>query len=309
MSRLLEGGVKVLSGPFGSELKELGSIIGISDLQDATKIVEGGIYRQATLDLFRRYLPSVDVPATNTFGARVLLRKGQPELYREVIQAQVRVALEALVGTRGKHLFVSFGSFGFEGGGCYNPEKAPSDAKEAQDFHEQQVVEVIEWVRRGIVEAVVFETISTGKEALGAVFAAEKFKIPVIPSFVVDATGNLKTGERLADVMRHIDSITGNYPLGYSVNCCPLAGAEEAIGHANGKRDRLIMAYPNASDADPSTLEEVCGAVSVRDHHTTAAHLVKMTMNNKSLKIVGGCCGFDPVAIDTIARAIKAGFR
>jgi S-methylmethionine-dependent homocysteine/selenocysteine methylase len=305
MSRLLEGGTKILSGPFGSELQSLGDRIGVRDLQNATNIVQGGIYRQATLDLAKLYAKFADVLTTNTFGARALLRSGQPELYREVVEAQVRVILEALEGTKGKNLVVALGPFAVGNPGCYDATKAPTDSYEARDFHEQQLALVRELMKKHPIDAVVFETISTGREALGAVLAAKKMSVPVIPSFFVDANGNLKTGDRLADVLRHIDNVTGNYAEGFSVNCCPLAGAEEAISHSNGKRDRLVMAYPNASDADPSTLEEINGAVTVRDHHTTAAQLVGMTTRNESLKIVGGCCGFDPEAINTIGKAIR----
>ncbi|MBI5754456.1 homocysteine S-methyltransferase family protein [Candidatus Peregrinibacteria bacterium] len=308
MSRLLETGVKTLFGPYGSELQALGDRIGVKDLQNSTNITRGGIYREATLDLARRYLRYADVATTNTFGARALLRYGEPQLYREVVETQVRIILEALDGVDGKNLVVPLGPYGVDNRGCYNLAEAPSDSFEARDFHEQQLAVVRELRKQNPIDAVVFETISTGREALGAVLAAKKMGVPVIPSFWVDVEGNLKTGDKLADVLRHIDNTTGNYPLGYSVNCCPLAGAEAAIGHANGKRDRLIMAYPNASDADPSTLEEVDGAVTVRDHHTTAAQLVRMTMNNMSLRVVGGCCGFDSGAIATIAGATQNGF-
>ena len=303
MSRLLEGGTKVLFGPYGSVLQERREGLGVPDLQNSLRIVEGGIYRNQTLDIARGYLRAgADVATSNTFGARAHLRHGNPELYRDVVQDQIAVTLEALQGTSGKNLLVPFGPYGVDNAGCYNLAEAPSDSYEARDFHAEQFATIRELYRKGLIDAVVVETISTGREALGVVLAAQKLGIPVIPSFLVDGTGNLKTGDKLSDVLRHIDGATGNYALGYSVDFCPLGGAEEAISHANGKRDRIVMAYPNASDADPSTLEEVDGAVSVRDHHTTAAQLVGMTKIS-SLRVIGGCCGFDQDAISKIAGA------
>lgn len=303
MSKLLEGGSKVLFGPYGSVLQERGAALGVKDLQNSSRIVDGGLYRNQTLDIARGYLRAgADVATTNTFGARAHLRHGHPELYRDIVKDQIGVTLEALQGTRGKNFVIPLGPYGVDNHGCYNLDEAPSDSYESRDFHEQQFAVVKELMKQGRFDAVVVETISTGREALGVVLAAQKLGIPVIPSFWVDGTGNLKTGDKLSDVLRHIDGTTGSYALGYSVNCCPLGGAEEAISHANGKRDRIVMAYPNASDADPSTLEEVDGAVSVRDHHTTAAQLVDMTKFS-SLRIIGGCCGFDQDAISKISGA------
>jgi len=303
MSKLLEGGSKVLFGPYGSVLQERREKLGVPDLQNSSRIVDGGIYREQTLNIAKDYLlAGADVATTNTFGARAHLRHGNAELYREVVQAQIDVTMEALNGHSGKNLLVTFGPYGVDNKGCYNLREAPGDSYEARDFHEQQFAVVRDLARKGLIDAVVVETISTGREALGVALAAKKLGVPIIPSFWVDATGNLKTGDKLSDVLRHIDGVTGNYPLGYSVNCCPLDGAKEAISHANGKRDRIMMAYPNASDADPSTLEEIDGAVSVRDHHTTAAQLVDMTKIS-SLRVIGGCCGFDQEAIRVIVGA------
>ncbi len=302
MSRLLEGGTKVLSGPYGSVLRSREKELGVLDLHDSTRIVEGGHYRTQTLAVARAYVEAgAGVIATNTFGARRLLREDNPGLYREVVEAQIAVVREALSGHTAKNLVAAFGPYG----DCYDPSAAPNDSYDARDFHLEQLGVVRDLWKEVGLDAVVFETICTGREALGIVLAAKKLGLPVIPSFVIDKDAKLFGGEPLVDVLRQIDAATNNYALGYSVNCCPVKGAEAAIGTANGKRDRLLMVYPNASDGDPRSLEEVEGAVTVPDHHTRPAQLVSMAIRNSSIKVIGGCCGFDPHDIENIVNSVE----
>lgn len=296
-----------MSGPFGTVLEERAKALGIPDLPKAARVVDGGSYRTETLAIARGYLDrGADVATTNTFGLRSLLRHGDIQTYKEAVAAQVNLTREALDGFRDRNLVVNLGPFGVgPNGGCYNPDEAPVDAKESKDFHAEQLAVVRPFLEAAGVDAIIFETICTGREGLGVALAARELIVPVIPSFVIDKDARLFSGEPLVDVLRQIDDATGNYPLGYSVNCCPVPGAFEAIAGSNGKRDRLVMAYPNASERDPRELEELDGVVHLHDNGVTAEQLISLTRRNPSIKIVGGCCGFDHDDIGVISQAVR----
>lgn len=286
-------------GPYGTVFEDLGPKIGVHDLDQSAKILDGGVYRDEHVKLIREYLKAgARVATTNTFGARHALRDGNPQLYKELVGAHVDVVREVLKGTRRRSLAIAFGPAGRD---CYNPEDAPACANEAKDFHSEQLAVAREFWQRTGIDVALFETICTGREGLGAVLAAQKLGLPIIPSFVIDKDANLFDGEPLVDVLARIDSQTGSYALGYGINCCPIEGAENALSTANGMRHRLLMVYPNASSEDPRKLQEIRGVVHLRDRHGTARQLVDMVKKNPSIRVVGGCCGYDQKAIRALA--------
>lgn len=298
MSRLLE--TQVSFGPYGTVFEDLGPRIGIPDLDKSANILQGGQYREHHLKLAREYLHvGARVATTNTFGARHFLRSGDAQGYRELVAAHLDVVGEALNGTRRRSLAVAFGPAGED---CYKPQDAPTTAAEAKDFHLQQLeVAKDHWKRAGI-DVALFETLCTGREGLGVVLAAQQIGLPVIPSFVIDRDANLFDGEPLFDVLADIDAQTNKYALGYGINCCPIEGAENALSTANGMRHRLLMVYPNASSEDPRRLQEKQGVVHLHDHEGTARQLVDMVRRNPSIRVVGGCCGYDRKAIRALAN-------
>jgi len=301
MSRILD--IQASFGPYGTEFEELGPKIGVPDLDQSSKILDGGIYRSARLDLAREYLQAgARVATTDTFGARHFLRSGDLPTYKELIGAHVDVVCEALKGTRRRSLAVAFGPAGND---CYKPEDAPTTAEEARDFHAEQLAVAQELWQKAGIDTALFETICTGREGLGVVLAAQKLGLPVIPSFVIDKEAKLFDGEPLVDVLKRIDAATGSYALGYGINCCPIEGAEKALSSANGMRHRILMVYPNASSEDPRKLQEKKGVVHLHDREGTVKQLVNMVRQNPSIRIIGGCCGYDPKAIRSLAREAK----
>ncbi|MBP9771040.1 homocysteine S-methyltransferase family protein [Candidatus Gracilibacteria bacterium] len=301
MSRLLE--TQVSFGPYGTVFEDRGPKIGIPDLDKSANILNGGRYREEHLRLAQQYLQAgARVATTNTFGARHALKRNDLPLYRELIEAHVDVVREALQGTKRRSLAISFGPYGTD---CYNPEDAPAGENESRDFHAEQFAVARElWEKAGI-DVAVAETISTGREGLGVVLAAQKLGLPVIPSFVIDKDANLFDGEPLVEALKRIDAATGASALGYGINCCPIEGAETALSVANGMRHRILMVYPNASSEDPRKLQETQGVVHLHDHEGTAKQIVEMVRRNPSIRVVGGCCGYDQKAIRTLAHHAK----
>ncbi len=298
MSGLLE--TQVLFGPYGSVFDKLGPKIGLPDLNDSANILQGGRHREEHLRLARQYLKAgARVATTNTFGARRFLHNGDPQTYKELIGAHVDVVREALNGTKRRSLVAAFGPAGKD---CYVPEDAPDTAEECRDFHAEQLAVAKElWNKFGI-DVALFETICTRREGLGAVLAAQKLGLPVVPSFVIDKDAKLFDGEPLVDALKQIDSATGNYALGYGINCCPIEGAEKALSVANGMRHRVLMVYPNSSSEDPRKLQEKKGVVHLHDREDSAKRLVGMVKHNPNIRAVGGCCGYDKKAIALLAK-------
>lgn len=288
----------VLFGPYGTVLEDRGRVLGIADLHDPLKLLEGGVYRDETIATARGYAAVADVATTNAYRLRTLLRSGNVQLYREAVEAHHSAVLEALNGQR-KRLFHAVGGT-FDG--SYDPDNAPS-AEDAKDFHAEQLA-----TAKGLqgIEAVLFETINTSREALGIALAARESGVPVILSFVIDKQGNLLSGEGLADSIARIDAASGSYPIGYSLNCCPVEGIWPAISESNGQRGRIIGAYPNSSSADPRTFDESDGVIHLPDHNVRAAELGSMARAHRDLNFVGGCCGFDHAAVEALSRGIRS---
>lgn len=296
-------GPKVLFGPYGTELEELGRLLGIPDLAESPSILKGGLYRQAVVDKAREYARIAHVATTHTFGLRHLLRRDDELQYREALKAHHEV-VTGVIGDvkrdsgRVLDLFVSCSTYG----DCYYKDKKAPDAALARDFHTRQFAAIKDLPGD---KTVLFETICTGPEALGIARAARDLSVPVIISFVVRETGKLLSGESLHDVIGEIEGEPGEHPVGYSINCCPIKGVWNALDDSNGYRNRVIMAYPNASNRDPGELEEIAGVVRVDDHSTRARELTRLA-HERGLEIVGGCCGFDPAAVEVLAKSIAA---
>lgn len=283
-------------------LEQRGEEMGISDLHDPGKVVEGGIYQHAVYDVAQRYANIADVATTNTFGLRRLIHSGEDGLFREAINSHHKIVRQAMTGARRwLRELVSLGPVN----DCYKPEDAPSTA-EAKDFHGQQLSAV-----RGLhgVDGALIETLGTVREGLGAALAARETGIPAILSFVIGEDGNLLSGETLREAINEIDLSTGSSLLGYSVNCCPISGAEKALAAVGKKGSRVIAAYPNAIDCDPRKLESLNGIQGVQNPDSRALKLSQLVARYPSLEIIGGCCGFDHDSVGAISRHCARNFE
>lgn len=290
----------VLFGPYGTVLEERGRQNDCRDLSLPINVLHGGQYRQAVLDVAKGYAAVADIATTNSFGLRTTLRNGNEQLYREALKAHYDVVKEAVAGQR-KKIFVCLGPYG----NCYDPGESP-DSGLAHDFHAEQLAAVKEL---DVVDAILFETLCTAKEAVGIALAAKEMDAKVIISFVIDKVGRLLSGETLNDAIAQVEAASGSFPQGYSVNCCPVEGVWKALDRSNGYRQRIVAAYPNASSKDPRELETVDGIVKDIDHHSHAGELANIALQNSNIAIVGGCCGFDHQSVEILARKIARSDR
>lgn len=294
---------RVLFGPYGTLLEDRERETGTPGLADPLQILNGPVYREAIGHVARAYRGAgANVATTNTFRVRNVLGEREPEAvqkYGDIVGGHVLALREALHGIEGVESVISLGP----AADCYEPELAP-DALESEEFHGYQIAEVAEHE-----SSAWFETVNTIREGLGIARAAKKRGVRCIISFVIDIHGNLLSGESLADAMKEIDGQTGAFPAGYSLNCCPIEGIQRALESCGTLRSRVIAVYPNASSRPHSELSgrgtngHVLGVIDPNGVAGFLNHLAQQT----GLHIIGGCCGFTPKDIASIALAVQHG--
>lgn len=291
----------ILSGPYGTELKNLKTYYDKSDLDDAINITSGWVYKRATGQVLLSYLNAgATIATTNTFWLAWIwwsIINNNEQRFRQAFHSHIDLTHSLTPSS--KAVFACLRPFG----DCYKPEEAPKTRREAKEFHRQQLVPIQE--NQDKVTLALFETFNTWEEALGAILAAEEIEIPVMVSFVIDKYGKLLSGESLCDVIREIDQVTWDYqPIWYGVNCCPIDAIIPASIACN---NRLIIAYPNASDHDIQELDNSSHERhhGIADAQTNAKRLLWIAEAIPSIKIIGWCCGYTPRDIEAIAKYKK----
>ncbi len=184
-------------------------------------------------------------------------------------------------------------------GDGYDPGQIMS-ITEAEAYHTPQIRAFAE-ARADMTTAI---TMTNSAEAIGLTKAASKAGLPVAISFTLETTGQLPTGQSLADAISEVDRTTGSAPCYYMINCAHPEHFADVLapGEAWTKRIRGVRANASrrshqelneATDLDagnPIELAEQYGALLRRHPHLT---------------IVGGCCGTDHRHIHSISRACR----
>ncbi|RGE17629.1 homocysteine S-methyltransferase family protein [Leucobacter sp. wl10] len=187
--------------------------------------------------------------------------------------------------------------------GCVGPRYDDYDAsqrmtaEEAERYHWPQV--------RALAEAgadrVTAVTTLDAAEGVGVVRAAQRARIPVAVSFVVDADGRLAGGGTLAEGIGEVDAATGGAACGFLVNCAHPDEAAAGLAACAGapELDRIVGFRLNAArhdetgeGDDPRTFARL--EASLREHAPNAVAL-------------GGCCGTDVPHIAALAERIAPG--
>jgi len=126
-------------------------------------------------------------------------------------------------------------------------------ADEAQDYHGVQ----IETLREAGVDLVSAMTFNNVPEGVGVARAAAKAGLPLSLSFMVDSSGQLRTGPSLDEAVGAVDEEAGDArPDFYGINCSHPVEFEPAL--ADGPwLERLRSLRPNASTADKQALCQI----------------------------------------------------
>ncbi len=245
------------------------------------------------------------------FGIRRYIgEKGGEKLYGQLTEANAEAVKKRINDQKRKiHQAILVNSLG-PMGDCYTPDPR-HQLSEASDFHSQQAYES----KKADTDIAWFETVPTITDAQGMALAAKKKNIPCVISFVLGKDGNLLSGESLAEAIESVDLISHFYPLGYGINCCPPEAIPIALSQCDKQgsksrgplSSRIISIYPNASSKDHAELD---GSGENGTHHKvennrgTAFKIIKEA-KKRTIKIIGGCCGYTPEDIGTINELIR----
>ncbi|WP_120497274.1 homocysteine S-methyltransferase family protein [Kiloniella sp. EL199] len=192
-------------------------------------------------------------------------------------------------------------------GDAYAPDYQIS-TKEAEDYHAQQV----SWLAATPVDMITAMTFTQSEEAIGAVRAAHKAKLPIAVSFTVETDGLLPTGQSLADAIDQVDRETNSQAIYFMINCAhpehfpPNLSSgdlsDNQLGdHSWAKRIKGIRC--NASRMSHAELDN-CEALDAGNPDELGQQYQEIYSRMPWLNIFGGCCGSDLRHLTEIARAI-----
>lgn len=294
---------EVLFGPYGTRLESIGLEIGEPKLADPHAILNGSHCIEAVTSVASGYIQAArgvqTVNTVNAFGLRRFVEeRGGSQDYAQALSLNARALHQAQdsVGKRAR-VVASLGP----GRDCYKPAEALSRG-EAQDFHHHQASEA----KRVNADLAWFETVNTQEEAVGIALAAKAARVPCVISFVIGKNGRLLSGEPVKEAIEAVDKTSGNYPQGFSFNCCAIEDLEPALQACGSKAGRIIAVYPNASSRPHTEIDGSCGVIEVANSFRTALYLNYLAQRY-CIEIIGGCCGYTEKDIAEISFVVRQG--
>lgn len=294
---------EVLFGPYGTRLESIGAQIGEPRLADPHAILNGSHCIEAVQQVAGGYLQAArgveTVSTINAFGLRRFVEeRGGGQDYAQALSLHTRALHEAQnhLGKRAR-IVASLGP----GRDCYHPAEA-LNRNEAREFHAHQASEA----KRVNAELAWFETVNTQEEAVGIALAARAANVPCVISFVIGKNGKLLSGEPIKESIDAVDKTSGNYPQGFSFNCCAIEDLEPALQACGAKVNRIIAIYPNASSRPHAEIDGSCGVIELLDSFRTALYLNYLAQKY-GIEIIGGCCGYTEKDIAEISFVVRRG--
>lgn len=185
-------------------------------------------------------------------------------------------------------------------GDGYEAGEVP-EAERARDMHRPQ----IECLARAGVDMVSAITMTNTSEAIGITRAAADLGLPTVISFTVETDGRLPTGETLGEAVGEVDTVTGNAPIYYMVNCAHPDHFRDAIRTEADWVGRIGGVRANASRLSHAELDvaESLDQGNPEEFGALHAELVDLLPN---LRVVGGCCGTDHRHVGCVSKHVLA---
>lgn len=237
-----------------------------------------------------------DIITTNTFrtNRRTFQKIGNASAYRAATRASVRCAI--LAKRRAKRLIYVGGVIApLED--CYKPSSCPC-TRELEKEHSEQ----IRLMARSGVDCLWIETMNTIREARIAARFARAANLPFAVSFIVNAKGDILSGETFVEAVAALEKYK---PDAILINCSPLTHISRALQKLRAVYQGRIGAYAAGSGSPtkdggwrfPSCEEEVVSPYLSEVKQWLSA----------SATIIGGCCGTTPGIIRAVAAYMKDG--
>jgi homocysteine S-methyltransferase len=182
-------------------------------------------------------------------------------------------------------------------GDAYKPDQA-LDVEAAYSFHAPQ----IEALASSGVDYLQASTFPAVSEGLGVALVMAETGLPYAISFVVDKSGCLLDGTKLADAITQIDNEVGKDSARFAINCVHPRILNQALDKNPGIGGRIISFHGNTSDLSAAELD---GSDELITEEPAAFALAyRDLLDNHDIKIVGGCCGSNPDHIRAIAQVL-----
>jgi S-methylmethionine-dependent homocysteine/selenocysteine methylase len=188
--------------------------------------------------------------------------------------------------------------------GCVGPRGdgyVPADAmtvEEATAYHRPQI-EVFRDADADLVTAI---TMNYVEEAIGVTLAAQAAGMPVVISFTVETDGKLPTGQSLQDAIAQVDTVTGNAPIYYMINCAHPTHFSHILSTGESWVDRIRGLRANASTKSHTELNE-SETLDAGNPTELGNQYRELRTQFPRITILGGCCGTDDRHVEAICKA------
>ncbi|MEO1208908.1 MAG: homocysteine S-methyltransferase family protein [Cyanobacteria bacterium J06638_20] len=135
-------------------------------------------------------------------------------------------------------------------------------------------------------------TMNYTEEAIGIVWAAQDYDMPVVISFTVETDGCLPTGQSLQAAIAQVDRATNGYPSYYMINCAHPLHFAHILFTQDPWLKRIGGIRPNASIKSHAELNE---AEELDEGNPQELGMQTAALQDKlpNLRVLGGCCGTD----------------
>lgn len=173
---------------------------------------------------------------------------------------------------------------------------------EAEAYHFPQV-RTLAMAGADVVSAL---TLGTSEEACGVALAAREVGIPTVLSFTVETDGRLPSGETLVGAIQRVDAVTSSSPRYYMVNCAHPTHFEHELSGDDVVLGRLGGVRANASSASHAELDEA-EELDAGDPLDLAGRMAALRRRQRSVNVIGGCCGTDHRHVEAMVAACRLG--
>jgi S-methylmethionine-dependent homocysteine/selenocysteine methylase len=185
-------------------------------------------------------------------------------------------------------------------GDGYDPGTVMTPA-EAEAYHGKQIRVFAD----AAADQVTAATMTNVNEAIGVTRAAQAAGIPVVISFTVETDGRLPTGQSLGEAITEVDSVTGNGPAYFMINCAHPTHFEDALASGEPWLQRLRGLRANSSALSHAELDQATELDDGNPAEFGAQHRA-LRQRLKHINVLGGCCGTDHRHVEHICGAVEA---
>lgn len=257
---------------------------------------------QAVLDVAERhrmgaFLGGLDYRASPDWAGRLGLSAAALADYQHRSIAFLRSVAEPY-RARLPHILVS-GVVGPQGD-AYERNQAVTPAS-AEAYHATQIATLA----TSDIDLVQAMTFTSGDEAIGLIRAARAHDLPIVVSFMLDASMGGEGQPPFRDVIDRVDAETDGYALFYGINCSHPKEFGPLLGPDGDWHERIGLLRPNASAKEKVELCQI-GHLERGDPVELGEEMGEFARRMPKVSVYGGCCGTWDEHLDLIARAVGA---